>query len=226
MNKVVTSLISTSTVCHKFFWKCIFFKINTVVSTELIIRFIFICIFFNNFIMLIESMNLWHTVEVQNEGQQTIEEDTTPPTPEVPSEPGEPTPPTPEVPSEPETPFFNRLLTFILTAYFWKCIFFKINTVVSTELIIRFIFICTTPEVPSEPETPTPPTPEVPSEPETPTPPTPEVPSEPETPTPPTPEVPAEPGKPVPPAKEEPKKPSKPVEQGILLHLFQVVQIS
>ncbi|HHD0065694.1 TPA: fibrinogen-binding adhesin SdrG C-terminal domain-containing protein [Staphylococcus aureus] len=57
-------------------------------------------------------------VSGQNEGQQTIEEDTTPPTPEVPSEPetptpptpevpsepGEPTPPTPEVPSEPETP--------------------------------------------------------------------------------------------------------------------------
>ncbi|EWI95989.1 LPXTG cell wall anchor domain-containing protein, partial [Staphylococcus aureus] len=60
-------------------------------------------------------------VSGQNEGQQTIEEDTTPPTPptpevpsepetptpptpEVPSEPGEPTPPKPEVPSEPETP--------------------------------------------------------------------------------------------------------------------------
>ncbi|HCT8149328.1 TPA: fibronectin-binding protein FnbB [Staphylococcus aureus] len=46
-------------------------------------------------------------VSVQNEGQQTIEEDTTPPTPptpEVPSEPETPTPPTPEVPSEPETP--------------------------------------------------------------------------------------------------------------------------
>lgn len=46
-------------------------------------------------------------VSGQNEGQQTIEEDTTsptPPTPEVPSEPGKPTPPTPEVPSEPGTP--------------------------------------------------------------------------------------------------------------------------
>ncbi|HDD0968409.1 TPA: fibronectin-binding protein FnbA [Staphylococcus aureus] len=46
-------------------------------------------------------------VSGQNEGQQTIEEDTTPPTPptpEVPSEPETPTPPTPEVPSEPETP--------------------------------------------------------------------------------------------------------------------------
>ncbi|HDG5865768.1 TPA: fibrinogen-binding adhesin SdrG C-terminal domain-containing protein [Staphylococcus aureus] len=45
-------------------------------------------------------------VSGQNEGQQTIEEDTTsptPPTPEVPSEPGKPTPPTPEVPSEPGT---------------------------------------------------------------------------------------------------------------------------
>ncbi|MFH6255638.1 hypothetical protein ACHLSJ_13570, partial [Staphylococcus aureus] len=44
-------------------------------------------------------------VSGQNEGQQTIEEDTTPPTPptpEVPSEPETPTPPTPEVPSEPE----------------------------------------------------------------------------------------------------------------------------
>ncbi|HDE2723773.1 TPA: fibrinogen-binding adhesin SdrG C-terminal domain-containing protein [Staphylococcus aureus] len=50
-------------------------------------------------------------VSGHNEGQQTIEEDTTPPivpptppTPEVPSEPETPTPPTPEVPSEPETP--------------------------------------------------------------------------------------------------------------------------
>ncbi|EYJ33570.1 LPXTG cell wall anchor domain-containing protein, partial [Staphylococcus aureus] len=46
-------------------------------------------------------------VSGQNEGQQTIEEDTTPPTPptpEVPSEPGTPTPPTPEVPSEPTPP--------------------------------------------------------------------------------------------------------------------------
>ncbi|CAC8368824.1 LPXTG family cell wall anchor protein [Staphylococcus aureus] len=46
-------------------------------------------------------------VSGQNEGQQTIEEDTTPPTPptpEVPSEPETPMPPTPEVPSEPETP--------------------------------------------------------------------------------------------------------------------------
>ncbi|MGZ1807621.1 fibrinogen-binding adhesin SdrG C-terminal domain-containing protein [Staphylococcus argenteus] len=50
-------------------------------------------------------------VSGQNKGQQTIEEDTTPPivpstppTPEVPSEPETPTPPTPEVPSEPETP--------------------------------------------------------------------------------------------------------------------------
>ncbi|HCW7267909.1 TPA: fibrinogen-binding adhesin SdrG C-terminal domain-containing protein [Staphylococcus aureus] len=46
-------------------------------------------------------------VSGQNEGQQTIEEDTTPPTPptpEVPSEPGTPTPPTPEVPSEPGKP--------------------------------------------------------------------------------------------------------------------------
>ncbi|CDR26092.1 fibronectin-binding protein FnbB [Staphylococcus schweitzeri] len=46
-------------------------------------------------------------VSGQNEGQQTIEEDTTsptPPTPEVPSEPGEPTPPAPEVPSEPGKP--------------------------------------------------------------------------------------------------------------------------
>ncbi|MFZ8360672.1 hypothetical protein ACO1LX_19945, partial [Staphylococcus aureus] len=48
-------------------------------------------------------------VSGHNEGQQTIEEDTTPPivpptppTPEVPIVP--PTPPTPEVPSEPETP--------------------------------------------------------------------------------------------------------------------------
>ncbi len=50
-------------------------------------------------------------VSGQNKGQQTIEEDTTPPivpptppTPEVPSEPETPTPPTPEVPSEPEVP--------------------------------------------------------------------------------------------------------------------------
>ncbi|MEN0253091.1 LPXTG cell wall anchor domain-containing protein, partial [Staphylococcus aureus] len=43
-------------------------------------------------------------VSGQNEGQQTIEEDTTPPAPEVPSEPETPTPPAPEVPSEPETP--------------------------------------------------------------------------------------------------------------------------
>ncbi|HGX1076987.1 TPA: fibrinogen-binding adhesin SdrG C-terminal domain-containing protein [Staphylococcus aureus] len=134
-------------------------------------------------------------VSGQNEGQQTIEEDTTPPTPptpEVPSEPETPTPPTPEVPSEPETPTPPTP---------------EVPSEPETPTP-------PTPEVPSEPETPTPPTPEVPSEPETPTPPTPEVPSEPGTPVPPTPEVPAEPGKPVPPAKEEPKKPSKPVEQG------------
>ncbi|HDG6065414.1 TPA: fibronectin-binding protein FnbA [Staphylococcus aureus] len=134
-------------------------------------------------------------VSGQNEGQQTIEEDTTPstpPTPEVPSEPETPTPPTPEVPSEPETPTPPTP---------------EVPSEPETPTP-------PTPEVPSEPETPTPPTPEVPSEPGTPTPPTPEVPSEPETPTPPTPEVPTEPGKPVPPAKEEPKKPSKPVEQG------------
>ncbi|HEH8128761.1 TPA: fibronectin binding protein, partial [Staphylococcus aureus] len=50
-------------------------------------------------------------VSGHNEGQQTIEEDTTPPivpptppTPEVPSEPEVPTPPTPEIPSEPGKP--------------------------------------------------------------------------------------------------------------------------
>ncbi|HDA7220169.1 TPA: fibrinogen-binding adhesin SdrG C-terminal domain-containing protein [Staphylococcus aureus] len=89
-------------------------------------------------------------VSGQNEGQQTIEEDTTPPivpptppTPEVPSEPETPTPPTPEVPSEPETP------------------------------------TPPTPEVPSEPETPTPPTPEVPAEPGKPVPPAKEEPKKP-----------------------------------------------
>ncbi|WP_142384498.1 LPXTG cell wall anchor domain-containing protein, partial [Staphylococcus aureus] len=107
-------------------------------------------------------------VSGHNEGQQTIEEDTTPPivppmppTPEVPSEPETPTPPTPEVPSEPETP------------------------------------TPPTPEVPSEPETPTPPTPEVPSEPGTPVPPTPEVPAEPGKPVPPAKEEPKKPSKPV-----------------------------
>ncbi|KWU88218.1 hypothetical protein AGE08_23270 [Salmonella enterica subsp. enterica serovar Kentucky] len=47
-----------------YLWKRIFFKVNTIVSTELIIWFIFVCIFFNNFSVLIESMTLWHTVEV------------------------------------------------------------------------------------------------------------------------------------------------------------------
>ncbi|MBH4565785.1 fibronectin-binding protein FnbA [Staphylococcus aureus] len=114
-------------------------------------------------------------VSGQNEGQQTIEEDTTsstPPTPEVPSEPGEPTPPTPEVPSEPETPTPPTP---------------EVPSEPETPTP-------PTPEVPSEPETPTP---EVPSEPETPTPPTPEVPAEPGKPVPPAKEEPKKPSKPV-----------------------------
>ncbi|HDE7418709.1 TPA: fibronectin binding protein, partial [Staphylococcus aureus] len=117
-------------------------------------------------------------VSGQNEGQQTIEEDTTPPTPptpEVPSEPETPTPPTPEVPSEPETPTPPTP---------------EVPSEPETPTP-------PTPEVPSEPETPTPPTPEVPSEPETPTPPTPEVPAEPGKPVPPAKEEPKKPSKPV-----------------------------
>ncbi|MHB9664978.1 hypothetical protein ACYG3W_04130, partial [Staphylococcus aureus] len=75
-------------------------------------------------------------VSGHNEGQQTIEEDTTPTivpttpkTTEVPNEPETPTPTTPEVPSAPETP---------------------------TQ---------PTPEVQSKPEVPMTLTPEVPSEP-------------------------------------------------------------
>ncbi|HHO4490245.1 TPA: fibrinogen-binding adhesin SdrG C-terminal domain-containing protein [Staphylococcus aureus] len=117
-------------------------------------------------------------VSGQNEGQQTIEEDTTPPTPptpEVPSEPETPMPPTPEVPSEPETPTPPTP---------------EVPSEPETPTP-------PTPEVPSEPETPTPPTPEVPSEPETPTPPTPEVPAEPGKPVPPAKEEPKKPSKPV-----------------------------
>ncbi len=47
---------------HFTLWKCIFLEVNTIVSTELITWFIFICIFFNNFSVLIESVNMWHTV--------------------------------------------------------------------------------------------------------------------------------------------------------------------
>ncbi|PZK57295.1 fibronectin-binding protein [Staphylococcus aureus] len=117
-------------------------------------------------------------VSGQNEGQQTIEEDTTPPTPptpEVPSEPETPTPPTPEVPSEPETPTPPTP---------------EVPSEPETPTP-------PTPEVPSEPETPTPPTPEVPSEPGTPVPPTPEVPAEPGKPVPPAKEEPKKPSKPV-----------------------------
>ncbi|HGO1809566.1 TPA: fibronectin-binding protein FnbA [Staphylococcus aureus] len=99
-------------------------------------------------------------VSGQNEGQQTIEEDTTsptPPTPEVPSEPGEPTPPTPEVPSEPETP-----------------------TPPTPEAPSEpETPTPPTPEVPSEPGKPTPPTPEVPAEPGKPVPPAKEEPKKP-----------------------------------------------
>ncbi|HCY2840861.1 TPA: fibronectin-binding protein FnbB [Staphylococcus aureus] len=99
-------------------------------------------------------------VSVQNEGQQTIEEDTTPPTPptpEVPSEPETPTPPTPEVPSEPETPTPPTP---------------EVPSEPETPTP-------PTPEVPSEPETPTPPTPEVPAEPGKPVPPAKEEPKKP-----------------------------------------------
>ncbi|HFV7326755.1 TPA: fibronectin-binding protein FnbB [Staphylococcus aureus] len=99
-------------------------------------------------------------VSVQNEGQQTIEEYTTPPTPptpEVPSEPETPTPPTPEVPSEPETPTPPTP---------------EVPSEPETPTP-------PTPEVPSEPETPTPPTPEVPAEPGKPVPPAKEEPKKP-----------------------------------------------
>ncbi|HCY8889521.1 TPA: fibronectin-binding protein FnbB [Staphylococcus aureus] len=99
-------------------------------------------------------------VSVQNEGQQTIDEDTTPPTPptpEVPSEPETPTPPTPEVPSEPETPTPPTP---------------EVPSEPETPTP-------PTPEVPSEPETPTPPTPEVPAEPGKPVPPAKEEPKKP-----------------------------------------------
>ncbi|CXX45638.1 fibrinogen-binding adhesin SdrG C-terminal domain-containing protein [Staphylococcus aureus] len=99
-------------------------------------------------------------VSGHNEGQQTIEEDTTPPTPptpEVPSEPETPTPPTPEVPSEPETPTPPTP---------------EVPSEPETPTP-------PTPEVPSEPETPTPPTPEVPAEPGKPVPPAKEEPKKP-----------------------------------------------
>ncbi|HBC4909354.1 TPA: fibronectin binding protein, partial [Staphylococcus aureus] len=99
-------------------------------------------------------------VSGQNEGQQTIEEDTTPPTPptpEVPSEPETPTPPTPEVPSEPETPTPPTP---------------EVPSEPETPTP-------PTPEVPSEPGTPVPPTPEVPAEPGKPVPPAKEEPKKP-----------------------------------------------
>ena len=48
----------------RLLWKCIFYKVNAIVSAKLITWFIFICIFFNNFSVLIESVYMWHTVEV------------------------------------------------------------------------------------------------------------------------------------------------------------------
>ncbi len=94
MNKVVTSLISTSTVCHKFMDSISIMKLLKKIQTKinLIINLV-------DTTVLIEEDTL-PKVSGQNEGQQTIEEDTTPPTP-----------PTPEVPSEPDTNTTNTRST-------------------------------------------------------------------------------------------------------------------
>ena len=95
----VTLLISTSTVCHIYG-----FNKHTEIIEEHKDKPSYQFGGHNGIDFVEDTLP---KVSGQNEGQQTIEEDTTPPTPptpEVPSEPETPTPPTPEVPSEPETP--------------------------------------------------------------------------------------------------------------------------